>query len=172
MRSMLSVFLALIMLFSLRGQDRNQGVCPPSKTDAYSVAFVSATFEYFKNSGKKGMRSSMDADRFINAYHSPSLPDLGDAVSIAILKTCDLSELARHENAQEYLTLIRISFSNRQRVVEQSDREPRVTSLVLEYLKEKEVSDFQMEKRITYLNECTKDFTCSSQGEYDFVKSH
>jgi hypothetical protein len=39
---------------------------------------------------------------------------------------------------------------------------------VLEYLREKEVSNSGIEKRIAYLEGCMKDFTCSSQGEYDF----
>jgi len=53
-------------------------------------------------------------------------------------------------------------------VVEKSDLDPKITLFVLEYLKEKEISDPGIEKRIAYLQGCVKDFTCSSQGEYDF----
>ena len=71
---------------------------------------------------------------------------MGDAVSIAVLKIFDLDELIRPVNAEAYLTVVRNSFVNRSRVLEESNRRPRVTSLVLLYLEEKEVEDAGLKK--------------------------
>lgn len=64
--------------------------------------------------------------------------------------------------------MARNAFSMRASVAEKSDLDPKVMLFVLKYLKEKEVSDPGIEKRIAYLQGCVKDFACSSQGEYDF----
>ncbi len=172
MRAILWFCSVLIGAFLLGEQARTPDSRPPTRTDTYSIAFVNSAFQYFKDSAKNGMRLSTDVDRFINSHNSPSLYELGDAVSIAVLKIYDLDELTRPENTREYLTLVRISFSERSRVLEKSDQIPRVTSVVLDYLEQKEVSEPLLEKRIAYVKACVKDFTCSSQGEADFFKSH
>jgi hypothetical protein len=93
---------------------------------------------------------------------------LGDRVSIATLKIYTPNELAKPENAEAYLTVVRNAFSSPDAVHEKLDKDPKVTLFVLEYLKEKEISDPRIETRIEYMKECVKDFTCSSQGEYSF----
>jgi hypothetical protein len=93
---------------------------------------------------------------------------LGDRVSIAVLRIYSADELVKPENAGAYLTVLRNAFSMRNSVVEKSDIDPRGSLFVLEYLREKEASNLGIEKRIAYLEGCVKDFTCSSQGEYDF----
>jgi len=111
-------------------------------------------------------------DRFLNGYNSPSLHQLGDAVSIAVLKICTLDELIKPENARTYLTIVRNSFADRSKVLEKSDQDPRVTSLMLDYFEQKELLEPLLEKRVAYMKGCVQDFTCSSQGEADFFKNH
>jgi hypothetical protein len=144
---------------------------PPTGTDPYSIAFVSSAFQYFKQTDK-GPRFSSNVDRFTNGYNSPSLPQLEDAVSLAVLKICTLDELVKSENTRTYLTILRNSFTDRSKVLEKSDQDPGVTSLVLGYLEQKEMHEPLLEKSITYLKGCVKEFTCSSQGEANFFKDH
>jgi len=76
---------------------------------------------------------------------------LGDRVSIAVLRNYTADELVQAENAAAYLTLVRNAFSMRSSVLEKSDADPRVTLFVLEYLREKEVSNrgIRSESRIS-----------------------
>jgi len=171
MRTTLWFCSALIGISLLGGQLQTPAPCPPTGTDPYSIAFVNSAFQYFRRTDK-GLRLSSDVDRFLNGYNSPSLHQLGDAVSIAVLKICTLDELIKSENARAYLTSVRNSFTDRSKVLEKSDQEPRVTALVLGYLEKKEMSEPLLEKRIAYMKTCVKDFTCSSQGEADFFKNH
>ena len=103
----------------------------------------------------------------IKAYLWPLL-HLGDRVSVAVLKIYNADELTRPENAHAYLTVARNAFSDRSSVLEKSDTDPKVTLFLLGYLKDKELSSPEIEKRIAYLQRCVTDFACSSQGEYDF----
>ena len=137
----------------------------------WGFAFVNSAFQYFKRTDK-GLRLSSDVDRFLNGYNSPSLHQLGDAVSIAVLKICTLDELIKPENARTYLTIVRNSFADRSKVLEKSDQDPRVTSLMLDYFEQKELLEPLLEKRVAYMKGCVQDFTCSSQGEADFFKNH
>ena len=109
-----------------------------------------------------GVASTPDIKRYLYP-----LSALGDRTSIAALKIYAPNELAKPQNADAYLTVARNAFSMRSSVVEKSDTDPKVT-LFVEYLKEKEGSSPAIEKRIAYLEGCVRDFTCSSQGEYDF----
>lgn len=70
-----------------------------------------------------------------------------------------------------YLTIVRNSFIDRGMVSDKSDQTPQVTSLVLNYLKEKEISEPVLEKRIAYLEGCVKNFTCSAHGENNYLKN-
>jgi len=135
-------------------------VNPPVVDDRYSVSVVSSALQSLQSEGPK---SSIE----VKIYIWPVLP-LGDRVSIAVLRIYTADELVRAENAEAYLTVVRNAFSMRSSVLEKSDADPRVTLFVLEYLREKEVSNPGIEKRIAYLEGCVKDFTCSSQDEYDF----
>ena len=134
----------------------------PVPDDRYSVSVVSSALELLH---WKRPVSSGD----MKAYLSPLL-HLGDRVSIAALKIYSANELTESDNANAYLTVTRNAFSDRSSVLEQSDTDPKVTLFVLEFLREKEIPSPGIEKRIAYLQVCVKDFTCSSQGEYDFVR--
>jgi hypothetical protein len=123
---------------------------------------VESALEFLKNPEKKPQSSGE-----VKQYLYPLLK-LGDRVSIAALKIYGGDELAESETAEAYLTAVRNAFSDRRSVVEAFDLNPKVTLFVLEYLQQKEVAEAGIEKRIEYLKRCVKDFTCSSQREYDF----
>jgi hypothetical protein len=160
MRFVYLLFSLTIGTFVSASQHWIPPVNPPVVDDRYSVSVVSSALQYLQS---EGPWSSIEAKRYVR----PVVP-LGDRVSIAVLRIYSADELAKPENAGAYLTVLRNAFSTRNSVVEKSDADPKVTLFVLGYLKEKEVSSPGMEKRIAYLEGCVKDFTCSSQGEYDF----
>ena len=139
------------------------GQVPP---DPYSLWFVRSAFESFSGQGVFGAQ----IHQFNN--NSPALPQLGDCVSIAVLKLYRLDELIIPEKTHTYLTLVLFSFSDRKRVLEKSDQEPRITSLVLDYLQEKKQYDSRTERAIDYLKGCTKDFSCSLESEARFLDKH
>jgi hypothetical protein len=126
---------------------------------------VSSALEFIKRGG-----SSIEAKKYTNG--SPSLLQLGDGVSVAVLKIYDPNELIETKNAHAYLNAVRSAFSNRASVLEKSNLDPKVTLFVLSYLEEKKVSEPGIQKRITYMKGCLKEFTCSSQGEHGFFKNH
>ena len=153
-------FSALVAMLISTEQQPISRPTPASADDRYSVSQVSSAIQFLQ---RKSGANSIE----VKGYLWPLLP-LGDRVSIAILKIYAADELLQSDNAQAYLTVARNAFSMRASVVEKSDLDPKVTLFVLEYLKEKEISDPGIEKRIAYLQGCVKDFTCSSQGEDDF----
>ena len=156
---------ALFLLYStligacLLGAQQPPGNCPPDLADPYRVAFVNSAFHFFRdaNGGFEG-----EAKRFV--YPTPSLPELGDSVSIAILKILKPGELAEPGNAKAYLTLVNLAFSYRNRVSQESDRTPNITLLLLNYLGQKELVDPELEKRIDSIKICVQDFTCHSSN--------
>ena len=141
------------------GQQQFPSASSPVLDDRYSVAAVSAALQFLQRGG-----SSIEIKRDIWP-----LQTLGDRVSIALLRIYSAEEMIQKNNASFCLVLMRNAFSSRSRILEKADTDPRVTLFVLEYLKEKEVSDAGIEKSIDYLKGCVKDFTCSSQGEYDYL---
>jgi hypothetical protein len=169
MRTTLWLCSALVGVSLAGGRMQTPQPCASAVSDPYYIAFVSSAFDFFKESQHR-LTSSFEAKRFTNL--SPSLPQLGDAVSIAVLKTHERDELVEPENATAYLVTVRNSFIDRSRVTEKSDTEPKVTSLVLNYLAEKEIGNPGIEKNIAYIKGCVKEFTCSSQGNADYFKSH
>jgi len=162
-------FFAAMALSLLAGQAQTPDSYVFPKTDRQIVAFVKSAFDFYKSSRKAGITNGSKAMRFVNG--SPSLLQLGDAVSSAMLKTFDLEELAKPENADAYLTLVRISFTDRAKVTNKLDLNPSATFFVLGYLEQRETGDPALEKRIAYLKGCTANFVCSGRGEYEFVPS-
>jgi hypothetical protein len=164
MRTAHLLISVLVGTFALGAQQEHPPVSrpvfenPPALEDRYSISVVSAALQFLKRGG-----NSIEAKG-----HIWPLLKLGDSVSIATLKIYSTDELLQTENTQAYLTAVRNAFSSRSSVLEKSDTNPRVTLLVLSYLRGKVVSNPGIGKRIAYLEGCVKDFTCSSQGEYDF----
>ena len=159
-----SLIAASLGIFQERFADTNS----VPESDHYYVAFVREALDFYRNP-ERVPQSSMEMKKYTNS--SPSLLQLGDGVSIAVLKIYDRSDLVKPENAHAYLTAVRNAFSDRKSVLEKSDLDPRITLFVLDYLREQEVSEPSIEKRIRYMTGCVKDFSCSSQREYDFFKN-
>jgi hypothetical protein len=131
---LLSMLLGASLLAT---KEQTSDVSRASRVDPYFVAFVDSAFHYYKDSIEhRTPISGFEVARCTNGH--PSLYELGDAVSIAALKNCEIDELAKPENASIYLTLVKIAFSDQNKVLEKSDREPRITTLVLDYLEKKE----------------------------------
>jgi hypothetical protein len=151
--------LLVTMLISAEQQPIPRAT-PAVVDDRYSVSEVSSAIRFLQRSG---VANSIEA----KGYIWPLLP-LGDRVSIAILKIYTADELVQSANAEAYLTVVRNAFSTPTSVLEKSDLDPKVTLFVLDYLKQKTISDAGIQKRIEYLQGCVKDFSCSSQGEYNF----
>ena len=160
MRVVQLLFSVMVGTFRFAAQQQIPPANPPVVDDRYSVSVVSSTLQFLQ---RQGPTNSIEAKKYI----WPVLP-LGDRVSIAVLRIYTADELIQAENSEAYLTVVRNAFSMRSSVLEKSDADPKVTLFVLEYLREKEVSNPGIEKRIAYLEGCVKGFTCSSQGEYDF----
>jgi hypothetical protein len=160
MRVVHLLFSVMVGMFVFAAQPQIPPASPPVVDDRYSVSAVSSALQFLQ---RRGPRNSIEA----KGYIWPLLL-LGDRVSIAVLRIYTADELVQAENASAYLMVVRNAFSMRSSVLEKSDADPRVTLFVLEYLREKEVSNPGIEKRIAYLEGCVKDFTCSSQAEYDF----
>ena len=149
--------LGLVGTTVLAGQTRTAD--PVQAEDRYSIGTVKSALEFLKKDG--GSSGEM------KQYLWP-LMGLGDRVSVAVLKIYSANELLDAKNTGPYLTAVRNAFSSRRSVHDDADADPKLTLFVLDYLKEKEVSDPGIEKRITYMEECVKNFTCSSQGEDAF----
>ncbi len=128
-----------------------------AQNDPYHTGFVRFVFESFKESEKQGIVTSFQIKSFTN--NVPSLTQFGDSTSIAALKLYTLDELLMTENTRPYLTIVSLSFSDPDRVVDESDRRPRVTSLVLDSLHEK-VPDPRLIKIIDTLKICTSKGSC------------
>jgi hypothetical protein len=164
-----SFFWASLIAASLGiSQERFADTNSAPERGHYFVAFVREALDFYRNP-ERVPQSSMEAKKYTNS--SPSLLQLGDGVSIAVLKIYDRSELVKPENAHAYLTAVRNAFSGRNSVLEKSDLDPKITLFVLDFLSEQEVSEPDIEKRISYMTGCVKDFSCSSQGEYNFFKN-
>jgi len=166
MRMVTWVFSAAVVVSLFAGQSKTPDTCEQVRTDPYSLSFVSSAFESFSNQGVWGAQ----IHQFNN--NSPGLSQLGDSVSIAVLKLHGLDELKMPENTRTYLTLVVFSFSDRNRVLEKSDKEPRITSLMLDYLRGEKLPEPRTERVIDYLKECTKDFSCSFENESRFLTNH
>jgi hypothetical protein len=139
-----------------------------SRTDPYWTGLVTSALEYFKHGG-----FGFEEKKFMNgSFGSPSLPQMGDRVSMALLKIYSPEEMTQAENANACLNAVRSAFIDRKQVSEPSDQDPKVTFFILEYLREKRQSDRNFQKRIDYIKSCVTNFTCSPQGEYDFFVRH
>jgi hypothetical protein len=138
-----------------------QGKAPDNtdkaQSDPYHMIFVRSAFESFKESEKFGMVSGGQIKQFTNNF--PSLTQLGDSVSVAVLKLYSLDELIKPENTRPYLTVVSLSFSDSHRVLDDTDRSPRVTSLVLNYLQQK-VPAPRTKSIIDSLKTCTSTCSC------------
>jgi hypothetical protein len=129
MRIIVTILVALLPLVcSLDAQS--------DSSDPDSVNIVS--FELKMNSGGR---------RVIHSWSQKRLVQLGDRVSIALLKILDDTDLKNPATVRDFLPIIRSSFSAPQFVSIESDRKPRVTLLFLEHLQQN-IDDAEVRQEI------------------------
>jgi hypothetical protein len=151
-------FVSVVLATSVfAAQVKGPGDACQTQIDPYHITFVRSAFESFKESEKLGALTSFQLKYFSN--NSPSLTELGDSTSIAVLKLYTLDELVLPENVKPYVTIVSLSFSDRARVLDQTDRSPRVTSLILDYLQQR-VAEPRTKTIIETLKKCTTTCTC------------
>jgi hypothetical protein len=156
------LFLVMIFASHLEAQKPAQPVGTCEASDDYAIPAVNKALQLFKD--ERAVITTVEEAKYIRPLWA-----LGDRASIALLKIYSADEILQTRNAQAYLTVVRNAFFSRSSVVSRLDTEPKVTLFVLGYLKEKETSNPSIEKRIEYLEGCVPEFTCSSQGEYNFL---
>jgi len=93
MRTAMWLSSALIYAFLLGVPQQDSGINPTVRTDDYSIAFVKSALEFMKKAGGY----SFEAKNF--TLRSPSIPQLGDGVSVAVFKIYDSTELVEPKNA-------------------------------------------------------------------------
>jgi hypothetical protein len=158
-----TIFVTCLLLSEVvslpNSQEQMPDSCFPARTD-YGIVFVNSAFQYYKDGYNEGLHHG--TGKFADGQ--PSLNQFGDAASTAVLKICPLDELVKPSSARAYLTLVQLSFTDESKVLEKSDRDPRVTSLVLIYLEQKEIAEPKLLKIIAQVKRCTKDFSCASRA--------
>ena len=163
-----SISLAFLFLWNGSQESTIDKPCDSlnPKSDPYHLKFVQSAFDTFIRFQKHGMFSFEYKRLFIG---SPSLPEFGDSITVSVLKLIPLEDLAKKENTLAYINLLIVAFSDRSRVTQKSDQETRVTSLVLEYLRTKAVSNPILQKEIEYTAECTRNFGCTAEAKRYFA---
>lgn len=92
--------------------------------DPYSINIVK--FELQMRAGGR---------KVIHGFSQKRLYRLGDSVSIAILKILDEDELSRPEVVRDLLPIIRDAFEEPRLISIESDKSPRITMFLLDYVK-------------------------------------
>jgi hypothetical protein len=157
MRNAAWLISALLATTVFGGQVDNVANPCRVQPDPYHIAFVKSAFKSFKESEKLGAMTSFQLKYFTNNF--PSLTELGDSATVAVLKNYTLDELALPENTKPYVTIVSLSFSDRARVLDRTDRSPRVTSVILDYLQQR-VPEQRTKTIIEKLKKCTPTCSC------------
>jgi hypothetical protein len=144
MRLMTTTLTVLLLLVGWLNAESNSS--DPDSLDAVRV-------ELQLNSGGRRVTHSWSQKRLVL---------LGDRMSIAIVKILDEQDLKNPGNVSSFLPLIRTSFSNPQFVSIESDKEPKVTFLLLQYLRQN-VEDAQVQQEIEQTIEFVREKT--AQGK-------
>ncbi|HXC42387.1 MAG TPA: hypothetical protein VNY51_02570 [Candidatus Dormibacteraeota bacterium] len=119
MRTMLISLLSILALTPLlNAQDEGAG-------DPYSLSIV--RFELKMNSGGR---------RVVHSWSQKRLTQLGDGVSVALLKILSPKDLKDPERLSEYLSLIRSSFASPDTVSIEANKSPQVTLFLLGWLRQ------------------------------------
>lgn len=116
MRATLCFFSLLVFCASLGGQSHTP------EPDPYHVDAV-----------KADLQSRSTGPMIFSAYKH--MARLGDDASIAILKILDERDLTNPEMVKRFLGTIRTSFSSPQFISREEDKKPKVTVLLLNYLR-------------------------------------
>lgn len=107
-----------------------------SVDDPYSLNLVSSELKL-----NRGGR------RVIRSWSQKRLPLMGDAISVALLKVMDDSDMKNADRIRDILPVIRDSFSRPELIEVEVDKKPKVTIFLLTYLRHN-ISDSQIQSEI------------------------
>lgn len=134
----MSFFLVCSALVVCASVSRND---PDEGSEPYPIRIVE--FELRMRSGRRKM---------IHAYSLKELHRLGDAVSIALVKLLGHQRLTDPEVLTSFLPIVQAAFAHPDLVSRESDRHPRITLLLLNYLRQN-VPDLKAQKDIQQTEE-------------------
>lgn len=129
MRLLLATCCTLLVLLTSAGEARAQ-----EKTDIYSTATV------------RGWLQS-HAQGFSASFIEKRVPRLGDRAAISLLKVLKDEEVTDPAKVKLFLPLMHAAFDSPNSITLPEDRQPQVTLLLLNYLKQ-EVGDLKLKKEI------------------------
>lgn len=118
--------MLLIFAISLAAQDQSQ----QDQTDPYSISLVQRAL-------------SLHSIGVRNSIVEKNIPRCGDKASIALVKLYGDADFSNPKTVGLALALIRDAFSRPQAISTEVDKQPRVTLLLLNYLRQKMLSDVQ-----------------------------
>ena len=159
----IALCIIIILTFGQRPSAQVPGTPIP---DPYFIDFVASALRFVADPPDSPI-ATFQYQKFTKS--SPRLSQLGDGVTIAALKILGGETLLLPKQTNAYLVLVRDAFSDQARVLQKSNTDPSVTLFVLEYLKAKKADDAETLKRISYLQGCVTDFSCSAYGEHLFL---
>jgi hypothetical protein len=96
------------------------------------------------------IQSNSGSLRITDGTFERHVPELGDRVSICLLKLYSEQDLLKPENVRAYLPLIKESYSSAGMIAHQEDVKPSVTLFLLHYL-DRNLKDAALRKGVTDL---------------------
>ena len=112
------------------------------------------------------VRSAMDnlSKGVVFGGDMKTIPRLGDACSIAILKLVDRQDLSERKTVVVVLAMINNAFAHPDQISINLDREPRVTMFLLDYLLET-VKESEVQSRIRWTIQYVKQQTSKTSPQ-------
>lgn len=141
MRVFLAVICSLLTMFSVNTDQE------PDENDPYLIPMVSAE-----------LKLNAEGHRFIHSWSQKRLVQLGDRVSVSILKILEPAEWKDPQKVRSCLIVIRAAFAEPQRISVEADRSPKVTFFVLNYWKS-QLTDLDSQTDINNTIEFVKEKT-------------
>ena len=145
---MRAIFLLWAVLLGASVRRQEQGITDPCsviKNDPYEVGMVSKALRI---ASQEIYSTADERELFPVSPDGRGIVQVGDAVSVAILKIVNLKELTQKETATAYLRVVHMAFYAPEKILLASDREPKVTLSLLGYLQDHETDDLELERRI------------------------
>lgn len=129
----------------LAGQRASVDPCSVMREDPYSVGMVRFAFKM----ALSGVTYPWNEEQlFPNSPDRLAIAQIGDRVSVATLKIYDLKELTHTKTATAYVWVVRMAFNSPEKISLASDKNPKVTLSLLDYLGEKETGNAALENLI------------------------
>jgi hypothetical protein len=130
--------LFIAILFVAGSAAPQQQGAPPD--DPYNIDIV-----------KQLVQFNQGLTRVSVGYLEKSKAQMGDGVSIALLKAFSEQELLRPENVRAFLPIIRDAFASPGFILHKADAEPKITLFLLHYL-EQNLKDTEVRQQVKKLD--------------------